>query len=186
VLDREEKPYNNSEQRGDMITIHKERAGDAEAIRQVNEEAFGRPEEANLIDALRRRGACLVSLVAVDGERIIGHILFTPITIDGVKPTPDAVGLGPLAVLPSHQRRGTGANLIRIGLEECRKAGQEIAIVLGHPGYYPCFGFQPAHLFGIRCEFDVPEEAFMAMALREGALVGCGGVVRYLPEFRDV
>jgi putative acetyltransferase len=168
-----------------MITFRKERPGDENGIRRVNEEAFDQTGEADLVDALRRRGACLVSLVADEDGQIIGHILFTPVTIDGPKPAPEAVGLAPMAVLPSHQRRGIGANLIRIGLEECRKAGCEIAVVLGHPTYYPCFGFQPAHLFGISCEFEVPEEVFMVLPLREGALVGCGGVVRYLPEFHD-
>jgi putative acetyltransferase len=108
------------------------------------------------------------------------------VTIEGAKPAPDAIGLAPLSVLPSHQRRGIGASLIRLGLEACRNAGHEIAVVLGHPGYYPCFGFQPAHLFGIRCEFEVPEETFMVMPLCEEARRGFGGVVRYLPEFRDV
>ena len=169
-----------------MITFRKEIPGDEAGIHLVNEEAFGRSGEADLVDALRHRGACRVSLVAVEDGRIIGHILFTPVILDGAKPTPDVVGLAPLAVLPSHQRRGIGANLIRLGLEECRKDGCEIVIVFGHPTYYPCFGFQPAHLFGIRYEFEVPEEAFMAMALRERALVGRGGIVRYLPEFHDV
>jgi putative acetyltransferase len=169
-----------------MITFRRERPGDEEGIRRVNEEAFGRPGEADLVDALRRRGACRVSLVAEEDGRIIGYILFTPVTIDGNKPSPDAVGLAPLAVLPSHQRRGIGANLIRLGLEECRKAGHEIAVVLGHPTYYPCFGFQPGHIFGIRCDFEVPEEAFMVLPLREESLDGHTGVVRYLPEFREV
>jgi len=169
-----------------MITFRKEGPEDAAGIRLVNEEAFGRPEEANLVEALRRRGACRVSLVALDDEQVIGHILFTPVTIEGMKPRPDAVGLAPLAVLPSYQRRGIGANLIRLGLEECRKAGCEIAVVLGHPDYYPCFGFQPADLFGIRCEYDCPAEAFMVMPLTDGVLPGSGGTVRYLPEFLDV
>ena len=169
-----------------MITFRRERPGDEAGIRRVNEEAFGQPGEADLVDRLRRRGACRVSLVADEDGRIIGHILFTPVTLDGAKPAPDAVGLAPLAVLPPYQRKGIGANLIRLGLEECRKDGCEIAVVLGHPTYYPCFGFQPAHRFGIRCEFEVPEEAFMVLPLREEALDGRGGVVRYLPEFREV
>jgi putative acetyltransferase len=169
-----------------MITFRRERPGDEPGIRLLNEEAFGQTTEADLVDALRRRGACRVSLVVDEDGRIIGHILFTPVTIDGDKPSPDAVGLAPMAVLPSHQRRGIGANLIRLGLEECRKAGCEIAFVLGYPTYYPCFGFQPSHLFGIRCEFDVPEEVFMVLPLRGGALDDCGGIVRYLPEFSDV
>lgn len=169
-----------------MITIRQEQPEDADGIHRVYEEAFGRPGEANLVDALRRRGVRRVSLVAVEDGQIIGHILFSPMTIEGAQPVPDAVCLAPLAVLPSHQRHGNGANLIRLGLEECRKAGHDCVIVLGHPGYYPCFGFQPAHRYGIRCEFDVPEEAFMAMPLAEGAFACRGGVVRYPPEFRDV
>jgi len=169
-----------------MIIFRMERPDDQEGIRRLNEEAFGQTKEADLVDALRRRGACRVSLVAVEDGLIIGHILFTPVTLEGVKPLPDAVGLGPVAVLPSHQHRGIGANLIRLGLEACRKNGCEIAFVLGHPTYYPCFGFQPAHRFGLRCEFDVPEEVFMVLPLHEGALDGRSGVVRYLPEFYDV
>ncbi len=169
-----------------MITFRRERPEDEAGIRRVNEEAFSQPGEADLVDALRRRDACRVSLVADENGLIIGHILFTPVTIEETKPAPDAVGLAPLAVLPPYQRKGIGANLIRLGLEECRKDGGEIAVVLGHPTYYPCFGFQPAHLFGIRCEFEVPEEAFMVLPLREGELDGRGGFVRYLPEFRDV
>ena len=91
-----------------------------------------------------------------------------------------------MAVLPSHQRNGIGSKLVRAGLEECRQLGYVAAVVLGHPEYYPRFGFAPSIRFGIRCEYDVPEEVFMAMELRQFALLGVSGIVRYRTEFGGV
>lgn len=184
------------------MTIRIERPGDAAGIHETNAQAFGSPLEARLVDALRGRAGYL-SLVATIDERVVGHILFTPVRIEPpggreVRLKPDTTvqkpaspsrrvaGLAPMAVRPEHQRSGIGGRLIRDGLEECRRAGYSAVVVLGHPEYYPRFGFVPAHTFGLTCEFPSPPEAFMAIELDAGALKGINGVVRYLPQFAEV
>ena len=154
------------------LLVRPERPEDLARIRYVNEQAFGRPAEARLVEALRSGGKVLISLVAEaerDGQ-IAGHILFSPVHIVGEKQSFAAAGLGPLAVLPALQRRGIGSLLVKCGLEHLRKAGSDriagSVVVLGHPGYYPRFGFVPASRFGIRSEFDVPDEVFMALELQ--------------------
>jgi putative acetyltransferase len=169
----------------DALIIRQEASGDASAIRRVNVRAFGQPEEAALIEALRRRGASTLSLVALLADQIVGHILFTPVQIESEDLSFEAIALGPMAVLPHYQRRGIGSELVQAGLEECRRAGHEIVVVVGHPEYYPRFGFLPAKRFGIRYEEEVPEEVIMILELREGALAGRSGIVRYQPEFRS-
>jgi putative acetyltransferase len=166
-----------------MITTRQEREGDQAAVRRVNEEAFGQPDEADLVDALRMRAGATLSLVALQGDRSVGHILFSPATIRSERSSFNAVALGPMAVLPAYQNTGIGTQLVLMGLHECREAGHEVVIVLGHANYYPRFGFVPAKSQGIRWEFDVPDDAFMVMELHEGALAGRGGVVKYQPEF---
>jgi putative acetyltransferase len=165
-------------------TIRRETDSDIDAVHRVNEVAFGQPGEAALVDALRENGADILSLVAERGGEVVGHILFSPahvVSDDGEET--DAVALAPIAVLPAHQRTGVGAALIEQGLTTLREAGHGLVIVLGHAAYYPRFGFVPASMFSIRCPFDVPDEAFMAMELRKGATPDGGGVVRYRPEF---
>ncbi|NOH03416.1 MAG: N-acetyltransferase [Chloroflexi bacterium] len=166
------------------IIIRPESPEDIPAIRRVNEQAFGRADEANIVDSLRKRGVVTLSLVAVQDDQIVGHILFSPVTIASETGSFEAVALGPMAVLPSHQRLGIGSQLVRAGLEKCKKMGQPIVIVLGHPEFYPRFGFKPSRPFGIRWEKDVPDEVFMVAELTEGALNGRGGVVIYQSEFR--
>ena len=168
-----------------QFLIRQERAQDIPGIRYVNEQAFDRTDEADIVDSLRQRGAMFLSLVAVQGEQVVGHVLFSPVTIKSEKSSFEAIALGPMAVLPSHQRLGIGSQLVRAGLEECKKVGQSVAIVLGHPEFYPRFGFKPSRPFGIRWEQDVPAEVFMVAELNEGALNGRGGVVFYQPEFRS-
>jgi putative acetyltransferase len=157
---------------GDALIIRQEASGDASAIRRVNVRAFGQPEEAALIEALRRRDAFTLSLVALLGDQVVGHILFTPVKIESADSTFEALGLGPMAVLTHYQRKGIGSRLVQAGLEECQRAGHEVVVPVGHPEYYPRFGFFPARRFGIRYEEKVPEEAFMLVELREGALAG--------------
>ena len=168
-----------------MVTIRPETTEDIDAIRSLNEQAFDQKDEADIIEKLRNRSALTVSLVAVQGNQIVGHILFSPVTIESEESSITAVGLGPMAVLPAYQRMGIGSELVRAGLEGCKLSGQEVVVVLGHPEYYPLFGFVPAGPKGILCEFDVPEEVFMVLELQEGALAGKRGTVKYQPEFKE-
>lgn len=166
-----------------METIRRERPGDEPGIRHVNELAFERTAEADLVDLLREQADPYLSLVAEDAGEIVGHICFTPVTIEGEQA---GAGLAPMAVLPGHQSRGIGSRLIRAGLEECRRLGLDLVVVLGHEAYYPRFGFTPAHERGLRCEYDAPLPAFMALELRAGALGARRGLVRYHPAFAAV
>ena len=169
-----------------MVAILHERPEDANAVRFVLEEAFGQSNEADLVDALRRRGALTLSLVALRENEVVGHIVFSPVTIESAGSSFNAIGLGPMAVLPPYQGKGIGSQLVRVGLEQCRKAGHEIVVVLGHPDFYGTFGFVSTRHRDIRCEFDVPDDVFMVMELRQGALAGRGGLVKYQPEFKSV
>lgn len=169
-----------------MTIIRPEKPQDIAAIRRINEEAFGIPAEANLVDALRQNGKVTFSLVAEDDGQIIGHILFSPVTVETNGQELLGVGLAPLAVLPEFQDRGFGSLLVKHGLECCREAGHPFAVVLGHAHYYPRFGFAPASRFGIKSEYDVADENFMAMELQEGALQNQAGMARYQPEFNEV
>ena len=168
------------------MNIRDERTGDESAIFAVNEAAFGRPDEARLVDALRGAGAAIVSLVAeIDGE-IVGYVLFSDVTLDPPRPVVDLVGLAPVAVQPGLQRGGIGSALIEEGLRRCGRLGYGAAVLLGHPSYYPRFGFLPAHRFGLRCEFPSPPEAFMAIELAPGGLEGEPALVRYHPAFSGI
>lgn len=169
-----------------LIIIRREEPDDVAAIRVVNERAFGQPAEANLVDALRAHGKVTLSLVAEQNAQVVGHILFSLVTIEADNTVVAGVGLAPMAVLPEWQHRGIGSRLVEAGLAQCRAAGHERAVVLGHPEFYPRFGFIPASRYGLRSEYDVRDEVFMAMELCDGAMQGCAGLVKYAPEFSDV
>jgi len=158
----------------------------ANAVRRVNDEAFEQPDESQLIDALRREQAVTLSLVALADDEVVGHVMFSPGCIAGETCHVDAVALGPMAVLPSHQHQGIGAMLVREGLQQIRGRAHRIVFVLGHPTYYPRFGFHRANMFGIRWEHDAPADAFMIMELHPGALKGVKGVAKYHPAFELV
>jgi putative acetyltransferase len=168
-----------------LIEIRKEVPSDIEAIRYVNEQAFETNAEAVLVDRLRDAGAVILSLVAVDDGKIVGHVLFTPVTIEPENASYDAITLAPIAVLPEYQRRGIGAWLIERAFEECKHLGHNIVLLIGHPEYYPRFGFVPARPKGLISEFEVPDEAWMVAELAPGALDGISGEVRFQPEFAD-
>jgi putative acetyltransferase len=167
-----------------MIDVRPERPGDEGAIRSLNLAAFEGPEEAELVDRLRSGCSDYMSFVAVDGSSIVGHILFTPVTLSGADP--GGMGLGPMAVSPSRQREGIGARMIHYAVDQLRRSGCPFVVVLGHPDYYPRFGFERASNRGVRSQWEgIPDEAWMVLVLRDGALPEGGGVLRYRPEFEE-
>jgi putative acetyltransferase len=163
------------------MIIRAERDGDHAAIRVVNEAAFGGREEADLVEALREQRAVLLSLVAqIDGQ-IVAHVLFGRMWIDTATGSVPAVSLAPMAVLPAYQRQGVGSQLIRAGLDLVRGLGEQIIVVVGHPAYYPRFGFSSETAGGLEGPFS--REAFMALELEPGSLQAVRGRVRYPAAF---
>lgn len=163
------------------IIVRSEHPEDRDAIRHVNEEAFGGRDEADLVDALRIEGAALASFVAEIEKRIVGHILFSRMSIETAGNPLPAVALAPMAVLPEQQGQGIGGMLIRHGMDWLRGEGEQIVIVVGHPKYYPRFGFSTDKTCSLVSPF--PPEAFMALELIPGALNGVQGKVRYHAAF---
>lgn len=165
-----------------MIEIRDEQPGDVAAVREVNRLAFGQDRESRIVDALRANGAAAVSLVAIDGGAVVGHIMFSPLSVGPVV----GVGLGPMAVVPSHQRQAIGSRLVEAGIERLRNTGCPFIVVIGHPSFYPRFGFQPAAACGLSCEWDVPAEAFMVNILNPEVSGKLRGVAQYRAEFSTI
>lgn len=157
--------------------MRRERPEDARAVYDVNALAFGRPDEARLVDKLRGADALLCSWVAENAaQEVVGHIAYSRVLLGELA----VAGLAPMAVTPSLQRRGVGSALVDVSLRELRNLTDAV-VVLGHPTFYPRFGFQPASTFGVSCTYDVPDEAFMALEFRAGVLVP--GVAHYHEAF---
>ena len=169
-----------------MALIREETAADHYAIRKVNELAFHGDQEARLVDALRNDGAVILSLLAIENDEIVGHILFSHLTIDADTGVLHAVSLAPMAVLPEYQRRGIGSALVRRGLEICRERGYSIVVVLGHPEYYPRFGFSAELAKNLHSPYSRVRAAWMAVELAPSALRGVKGEVRYPRAFDAV
>ena len=167
------------------MLVRPEKFSDHDAVRLVNLDAFPTPSEANLVDALREQATPVVSLVAEENETIVGHIMFSPVSIVGHH-NAKVMGLAPMGVATTQQKKGVGSALVRAGIEQCKELGVVAVVVLGHPEYYPRFGFLPASEFGMDSEFDVPDGVFMAMELVPDALTGQDGRVRYHAAFADV
>jgi putative acetyltransferase len=169
------------------VSIRRENQEDVLAIYEVNRTAFDREDEAQLVDILRKEFPDgLISLVAEVAGKVVGHILFSRMTVEDGERVYQAIGLGPMAVTPAYQGKGIGSKLVLEGMIACKAAGNEIVIVLGHPWFYPKFGFVPSSPYGIRWEHEAPDEVFMVFELVDGSLENVQGTARYLPPFEDV
>ena len=168
------------------IETRVEQPGDADSIYQVNATAFGQIEDAELVNALRKHCRERLSLVALDNKKIVGHILFSPVSVQGNHGLAWGMGLAPMAVLPKWQRRGIGSRLIHDAVGRLREANYPFLVVLGHPEYYPRFGFKSARCYGIECEWSVPDEAFMVKVLDPKRMKNVRGIAKYHPEFGRV
>jgi putative acetyltransferase len=168
-----------------MIIIREESSEDQEAVFHLNEAAFPSSAEAQLVDVLRAQADPILSLVACAGELVVGHILFTPVTLSG-HPELQLLGLAPMAVTPDQQNTGIGRRLVRAGLQRCRGLRAQAVVVLGHPKFYPRFGFVPASRFALDSDYDVPDEVFMAQELVFGSLQDVAGRISYHPAFADL
>lgn len=158
------------------------------SIRSVVTAAFGRTSEAELVETIRSSPNFIpeLSLVAVEDGEVLGHILFSPIIIEAQRQTVPALVLAPLAVIPARQNEGIGTRLVQSGLSKCRELDHSRVVVLGSPQYYGRFGFQATSRFSIRAPFPVPDEFFMVLELKTGALINVSGTVRYPAYFDGV
>jgi putative acetyltransferase len=169
-----------------MVTVRREVPADMPGVRMLNEMAFGQRREADLVDTIRSKQRDLLSLVAEDDGKIVGHILFSPAGIEGPHGVKGGMALAPLAVLPGMQRQGIGTQLVRQGIEERGTARCPFVIVLGHAAYYTRSGFERASWCGIRCPGEgVPDDAFMVLWLDRSLVGKVSGIASYLPELSE-
>jgi len=166
-----------------LIEIREECADDVAAVHHLNRRVFGQDQESNIVDALRANGAALLSLVATVDDRVVGHIMYSPVSVGG---DVNGAALGPMAVLPEHQRQGIWSKLLETGNRKLKDAGCPCIIVVGHADYYPRFGFRPASTHGIKCEWDIPDDVFMLLVLDQAKMEGVSGLARYRHEFSSV
>lgn len=167
------------------MLIREEEKTDWAAVYAVNVAAFPTPAEAHLVEALRQQAELVISLVAIEDQAVVGHIMFTPVTLLGHHDL-SLMGLAPMAVAPEHQRKGVGSALVIAGLERCKQMSVGGVVVLGHPGFYPRFGFLPSIRFSLISEYDVPEDVFMALELEAGYFQSVSGTIKYHSSFSEV
>ena len=164
------------------LLVRKEYPADIDVIRALVSAAFPSPAEAELVDAVRAAGRLSISLVAVEGGDVMGHVAFSPVTVEGVTL---GLGLAPVAVRADRRGRGVAERLVREGLGLCRNAAVGLVVVLGDPRYYTRFGFEPARRLELRDEYQAGD-AFQAVELISGTIPPGGGLVRFCPEFAAV
>lgn len=165
-----------------QIEIREEHSGDIAAIRELNKRAFGQDQEGNIVDALRANDALLLSLVATLDACVVGNIVYSPLSVSDV----GGAALGPMAVLPEHQRHGIGGQLVEAGNRRLQASGCPFIVVVGHADFYPRFGFKRASAFGITCEWELPDDVFMVLPLDRAKMPAVSGVARYRHEFSTV
>jgi putative acetyltransferase len=160
------------------IKIRNEETKDIDQVREIVRAAFATAAESKLVDALRANGKAIISLVAVHGDQVLGHVLFSPVS---TAPPSEAngIGLAPVTVHQDVQSQGIGSELIREGLRLAKELGFDYCVVLGDPKYYSRFGFEKASNFDLQNEYGVDDE-FMVIHLTEGHV---SGLVKYAPEF---
>ncbi|RIX53702.1 GNAT family N-acetyltransferase [Paenibacillus nanensis] len=170
-----------------QISIRPEKAGDREAIRNVNFAAFGnRNDEADLIDRIRESESFVpeLSLVAVLQQEIVGHVMLSKAAVYNGKTKHTVIALAPLAVQPEYQKQGIGKRLVQEGLKLGKELGFPLGFLIGHPDYYPKLGFKPARSFGYELkQYNVPDEVFMVSELQDGALDSVQGEFMYPNAF---
>jgi putative acetyltransferase len=169
-----------------MLAVRPETIEDIPWIRILYERSFEQAVEADIVDKLRQACPETLSFVAEDEDRVVGHILFTPAAIESDEKVIQGVALAPMAVMPERQREGIGTRLVKHGFKVLQDRSCPFVIVLGHPAYYPRFGFEPASKYGITCQWEgVPDEAFMILIFDKMAIEGISGVARYRDEFDE-
>ncbi len=166
--------------------IRPERNADYVRVDAIQRAAFGQDGEARLVEALRKRASPCLSLVAESRGELVGHAIFSPVSIEGSGHPPPLAGLAPLAVAPEQQGRGAGSALVRAGLRACEKSGWQAVFLLGDPAYYSRFGFSLSAPHGLRYESETFDPAFQFVELVPGALSGCSGWVRYHEAFSEL
>ncbi len=169
-----------------LIEIRFERPKDIDEVRLLNHKAFVQPVEGRIVDKLRKSCNGILSLVAISNNKVIGHIMFSPVTIETQSGVIEGMGLAPMAVLPELQNHGIGSKLVKEGLRIINNMKCPFVIVLGHEKYYPRFGFKRASKYGLKSQWEgVPDDAFMVIIHNYSVMKGVSGVVRYREEFDE-
>ncbi len=169
------------------MIIRTETNRDFGAVFQLNYNAFGnREDESRLIERIRASEQYIpeLSIVAEIDREIVGHIMLSKATVRERDKETDVIVLAPIAVKPSFQKQGIGSQLIEEGIRRCKALGYGLVLLIGHPGYYPRLGFQPARQHGLELtQFDVPDEVFMVVEVMDGKLQEISGELLYPAAF---